>query len=127
MEVQTYEECQDVLPRIEENLYYMLGLDQGYYWGMERFLKRMEEMIDYYAIHDGEENREWWITLKSMSLKDRTLAWMEEESNSYQKTLSEVELNRSMKEVAIEKTLASISLHSKRPEPKDKRYNKLLC
>ena len=127
MEVKTYEECQDVLPRIDANLYYMLGLDQGYYWGMERFLKRMEEMIDYYAIHDGEENRVWWITLKSMSLKERTREWMKEERQSYQKKLSVVELNRSMKEVAIEKTMASLLLHTNRPEVKDKLFNKLLC
>jgi hypothetical protein len=127
MEVKTYEESQDVLPRIEANLYYMLGLDQGYYWGMERFLKRMDETIDYYAIHDSDENRKWWISLKSMSLKDKTREWMKEEYNSYQKKLSDRELNMSMKEVAIEKTVASLALHTNGLNDNDKRYNKLLC
>ncbi len=34
---------------IEVNLYDMLALDRGYFWGMELFLGRLNETIDFYC------------------------------------------------------------------------------
>ena len=88
MEVFTFEDSQDVLPRIKHNLYYMLGLDHGYFWGMERFFQRLDEMILHYSLNDvTEEYRAWWIALQGMSLKEKTLEYMKSDSMTIGKRL----------------------------------------
>jgi hypothetical protein len=66
----------DVLPRIEHNLAHMIGLDHGYFWSMNRFIQRIEEVIDYYSENDDlEAMRGLWVRLKSMSLEEKTRVW----------------------------------------------------
>ena len=126
MEIYTFTGDFDVLPRIEHNLYYMLGLDHGYYWGMERLFQRMEEVIDYYAAYDREEYREWWQNLKCMSLTERTRVWMKEGGNSFGMKRTAEELDMSMKEVAKTEMIVSLSIH-RTPDEDDKKYNRFLC
>ena len=126
MEVNVPRERHYVLPDIEHNLYHMLGLDHGYYWGMERFLKRMDEAIDYFSIEEPDEYGMWWANLKPMSLMERTREWMKEDARRVQKQLTERELNMSMKEVAQKKIIASLSLRENYDE-NDHIYNELVC
>ena len=123
MEIYTSAEDFDVLPRIDHNLYYMLGLDHGYYWGMERLFQRMDEVIEYYSlpVNSPEGDHKWWENLKCMTLAEKTREWMKEgEKTSGRKWTSE-ELRMSMKEVIRTETVASLSIHD------DKMYNKFLC
>ena len=122
IEINTMREPQYIFPRIEHNLYYMLGLERGYYWSMERFFKQMDEVIDYFKENDSTEYRDWWASIKSMSLADKTREWIKEEYNSYLKRMSESDLTMSMKEVSKKKFLESFA-----QQENDKKYNKFLC
>ena len=65
------------LPPLRHNIYYMLGLDHGYYWSMERFLDRVEECIVFYSGSASDEDarhKELCLQLKPMSLAERTMA-----------------------------------------------------
>ena len=56
-----FPEDTDVLaPMPESNLYYMIGLDRGYYWGMEKFLQRIQEVLVLLEFHgmSGESQDE---------------------------------------------------------------------
>ena len=126
MEIYTFAEDFDVLPRIEHNLYYMLGLDHGYYWGMERLFQRMEEVIEYYSlpVNSTDGDHEWWESLKCMSLAEKTREWMKEEEKTSGKKRTSEELHMSMKEVARTETIASLFIHR---SPDNKEYNTFLC
>ena len=126
MEMYKFTDDGDILPHIEQNLYYMLGLDHGYYWGMERFFQRIDEVIDYYSANDREEYREWWQNLKCMSLVEKTREWMKEGEKSFGGKWTSEELDMSMKEVTKIEMVASLSIHTT-PEDDDKMYNKFLC
>jgi hypothetical protein len=130
--VLTYTEDWDRLPRIHHNLYHMIGLDRGYYWSMERFFQRMEEVIDYYSSStnvDDIENREWCMKLKPMSLAERTKAWMKEESSSPWlgggRTVAELEMP--MKEVAKLVTKETLYVRSTGYSKNDARFNAFVC
>ena len=85
-----------VLPHIPHDLYYMDG-HRGYYWTMERFLQRMEEVIAHYS--EG-----WCENVKSMSLEERTRFWMRGVACS---RMGE-QLEGSMKEVARVESAACV-------------------
>jgi hypothetical protein len=76
MELHTREfpEDSDLLPVLEEhNLYYMLGLENGYKWGMDLFIERIQTTIDTYsALPDGPGP--WWAQFLTIpSLRDKTI------------------------------------------------------
>lgn len=78
MELQTGEfpEETDRMPPVSElNLYYMVGLDRGYCWGMERFLSRIQETIDVYSQkRPGVTGDEWWAEFHGVrGLRERTI------------------------------------------------------
>ncbi len=109
------------LPKIDHNLYYMLGLDHGYYWAMERFIQRIDETIDQESMDDEEDEssddedyRGWWSSLKTMTLADKTHAYIEHTSRSYERM--------SMKELAESRYLESIV-----GDRNAKEYNRFLC
>jgi hypothetical protein len=69
------------LQPLRHNIYFMLGLDHGYYWSMERFFDRMEECIVFYSNSTSDEDakhKEWCLQLKPMSLAERTMAYIRE-------------------------------------------------
>lgn len=69
------------LQPLRHNIYYMLGLDHGYYWTMERFFERMQECIVFYAGSTSDEDashKKWCLQLKPMSLAERTMARIRE-------------------------------------------------
>jgi hypothetical protein len=78
MEIEDVASNDDVLPRIEHNLLHMIGLDHGYFWTMELFFRRLDDVIQYYAAHDELMYRPFWEGLKDMSLEQKTRAWMVE-------------------------------------------------
>ena len=110
----------DVLPRIEHNLKYMLGLEHGYYWGMERFFQRVDEVIEYNSLHDLEEYRESWVSMKSMSLEEKTRDWMATMLVSYGKKLTAEEMAMSMKEIA------KVEIEASKADS-DPRFNRFVC
>ncbi len=117
MEVFNFKQSHDVLPRIEHNLYYMLGLDHGYFWGMERFFQRLDEVILHYSENDiTEEYCAWWISLQGMPLKERTLEFMRSDVMTFG---TKPPYNTSMKELAKEKTTRNLS--------KSRVINKFMC
>ncbi len=64
---------------MQHNLYFMIGLDRGYYWSMERFVQRMEECVEFYSNSaDLGSDQQWFLKLKPMSLAERTLARISE-------------------------------------------------
>lgn len=77
-----FPEDTDVLPPIpESNLYYMIGLERGYYWGMERFLQRIQEVMDFYCTsvepEQGDKEEVQWIRdiMALPSLRERTIKY----------------------------------------------------
>jgi hypothetical protein len=135
MEVRTYTDDQDRLPRIHHNLYHMLGLDHGYFWGMERFLQRMEEVIDFHSnpsksiIDEYGDNKEWCIRLKSMSLTERTHSWLKEGASSigFGNLQMVSQLDMSMKEMAKLLGKDTLFLNRSGPNSNDARFNKFAC
>ena len=133
MEVRTFTEDHDRLPRIHHNLYRMLALDRGYFWTMERFFQRMEEVIDFYSnssnIDEYDDNQKWCICLKTMSLAERTRSWLKEGARNigFGNLQMVSQLDVSMKEMA--KLVGKNTLFLKRsgPNKNDARFNKFAC
>lgn len=67
----------DRMPPIDEayNLYYLIGLDRGYYHGMEMFLRRIQETIDAYGRPEEEEEPGPWFAKfhEIVGLRERTI------------------------------------------------------
>ena len=65
----------DLLPPVDEayNLYYLVGLDRGYYHGMEMFLRRIQETISVYGRVPGYQGG-WWAEFHGVEgLRNRTV------------------------------------------------------
>jgi hypothetical protein len=77
MELQSGEfpEETDILKPIPGvNLYFLIGLDRGYFWGVERFLLRIQEAIEVYSTSEKcEAVTGRWLSqfLEIPSLQDR--------------------------------------------------------
>ena len=76
MEVCTWIKRQpwDILPPLQCNLYGMIGLDFGYYQGMNSFLQRINEMITKSA-EEGED----WLEYQVADLKTKTVMLFKKE------------------------------------------------
>lgn len=109
----------DVLPRIDHNMRYLLGLEHGFYWGMERFIRRIDEVIEYKSKNDAAEHRESWVRMKSMSLEQKTRAWMLAPPEGQRAYGAEV-MGMSMRAIAKEEIEAGNSEH-------DSRLNRFVC
>jgi hypothetical protein len=76
----------DLLAPVDEahNLFYLVGLDCGYYHGMELFLQRMQDTIDAYSRQRYDHCRWWWSEFNGVpSLRDRTVKmYMDGQSSS---------------------------------------------
>ena len=116
-------------PRIEENLYYMLGLDQGYYWGMQRFFQRMEEAIVYYSEnhseYTSEEDMEWWATLRHMSMVERSKAWIKKETNI--EIALETTTMKDLAKVEVIKSMVHKTVDTKQTEAEQRNFNRFVC
>ena len=70
-----FPEDTDVLTPLKttENLFFLVGLDKGYFWGMETFLARVQEAIEYYS--DKPEDPCYWLaSFKDIgSLRDKAV------------------------------------------------------
>ena len=114
----------DVFPRIEHNLTHMLGLEHGYFWSMERFFQRLDEVIQYYSANGLESNRDFWASLACMSLEEKTRVWLIDRTRLEQGFSIEPRLVstrvESMKEVAKEEM--EVELHNS-----DRRFNRFVC
>lgn len=112
-------------PPFKVNLYYMLALDRGYHWGMELFLGRLDEFIEFYSKNDREMNRSWWEELKAMTLEEKTRELIRSSDEEYHRTIPSEELGMSMKEIA--KKRISISSYSHvNPDENDKKFNQFV-
>ena len=58
----------DILTPLSCNLYDMVGLDCGYYHGMNMFLARIEEMLVKYG-----EKDDYWCKYQTVDIKTKTL------------------------------------------------------
>lgn len=79
-----FPEEEDRLPVLEEhNLYYMLGLERGYKWGIDLFIDRIQAAIDAYStLPDGPGP--WWAEFKVIpSLRDRTVKFYTETTGQH--------------------------------------------
>lgn len=122
-----------VFPKIEHNLYHMLGLEHGYYWGMQRFFQRLDEVIIHYKDNSKTEKAcKWWAVLQDMSLKEKTLAFVKEDAMKWRlfglslsdSHDSDPTSSFSMKELAKRNTIST----STNPSQKiDKIMIKFLC
>lgn len=115
---------------IEVNLYDLLALDRGYYWGMERFLGRLFEAIEFYSKNDDDMHRSWWEELKAMSLEEKTRKGMIclNQINYWRDPSNRTpfgEPGMSMKEVAKKRILASSHL-CKDADVYEKKFNKFV-
>jgi hypothetical protein len=108
---------------IDVNLYDMLGLDRGYYWGMELFLGRLNEAIEFFSKNDEVQMYlSWWEEMKAMSLEEKTREGIKAVAeDNYQKTPFK-ELGMSMKEVAKKR----ISYYHVNRDDDDKKFNKFV-
>ena len=74
-----FPEDTDVLaPMPESNLYYMIGLDRGYYWGMEKFLQRIQEVMEFHGMsgESQDEDVPWIKEIMALpSLRERTIKY----------------------------------------------------
>ena len=108
----------NVLPPIDHNLMYMLGLEHGYYWGMERFFQRIDEVLEYYSKNDSEDYMKYWTEMKFMSLEGKTRAWLKLRHEVISRTGDGMMM--SMKEVAKVEIKQGIAYH-------DPLYNRFVC
>jgi hypothetical protein len=110
---------------IEVNLYDMLALDRGYFWGMELFFGRLSETIDFYSKNDDEKYRSWWDNLKAMSLEEKTRQGIKSvDEDNYNRTPFE-EPGMTMKQVAKKSILASYHL-LENADVYEKKFNKFV-
>ena len=127
-------DCLEIMPchgrkftLIEVNLYDLLALDRGYYWGVELFLARLVETIDFYSKNEVDEvHRSWWEEMKAMSLEEKTRKEIKTR-NQYQYGLQPPfdETSMSMKQVA--KKLISASAHlNEDADEYEKKFNKFV-
>ena len=98
-----FTEMADLLPAEEHNLYYMIGLDRGYKWGMDRFIQRVQMAIEANSsiLPDGH----WWKELKlAPTLRSKTVKFYESTGESwlgtFLPTVKGDEQDISMKELA---------------------------
>ena len=73
MEVNKWQPC-GVLPPLQYNMYYMIGLDFGYYQGMHNFVQRINEMMTK-STEEGED----WLDYQVADLKTKTVMLFKEE------------------------------------------------
>jgi hypothetical protein len=60
------------LPREDPSLYFMVGLDRGYYHGMQRFIQRISDNLAA-CIEEGDENdREWALKKQNQTFFELT-------------------------------------------------------
>lgn len=114
------------LPLVEENLFHLLGLEHGYYWGMERFLWRLDEAIAFDSIHGRELPAEWWQTIAPMTLEDRTREWLKVGEDFNGKKWPAQYAHLSMQQLAKRLTIQSLSIRDDRCDY-DGHFNRFLC
>jgi hypothetical protein len=111
MEVLPFASEYDSKPRIPHDLYCMMGLDHGYYWGMQMLLQRMEDMIDYHMKEETDEPKwwsnspGWWDQIKAMTLAERTTEFYVMNKVINNKPITGNEFIWSMKDIAAAETL----------------------
>lgn len=87
----------DILPPIPHNLYDMLALDRGYFWSMECFVARVEEMGRTYAQRMPKEK--CWDEWQVATLAEKTRMYYSTEKVSEDGVLVGDEEHISMKEL----------------------------
>ena len=135
MEVHRHPDEFDILPTVPRCLYYMMGMSRGYYWSMERFLKRVDEVIDYYATSADVKAglyRDWCIELKPMTLLERTKEQMRKNLQfpfgDHQRTAAYLELP--IKEIAKTETQMACCIRNGGAaalEQNDARFITFMC
>lgn len=63
----------DFLSPQDPCLYYMVGLDRGYYHGMQQFIERISAMFNACILHGDEKERAWAKNKQNLSLREITL------------------------------------------------------
>ena len=63
----------EYLPSLDPSLYHMVGLERGYYDGMQRYIERISPMIDVQILVDEVFGREYYNKMKGLSLREFTL------------------------------------------------------
>jgi hypothetical protein len=120
MEIEGAPSDDDLLPHIDYNLKHMLGLEYGFYWAMERFFKRMDELIEFNSKNGSEERRKAWIHTKSLSLEQKTkflmVGWLDPNGKISRAQV----MAKSTREIAKEAIEESISEH-------DSLFNRFVC
>lgn len=119
-------ELDKVLTDVDQNLFHLLGLDRGYYWGMERFFQRLEEAIAYDSIHGRELQAEWWQSIATLSLEDKTREWLKVGEDFHGKKWPVLYASMSMRDLAVRLTIQSLSIRAERTEY-DVHCNRFLC
>ena len=120
MEIEAAPGDDDLLPHIDHNLKHMLGLEHGFYWGVERFIQRIDELIEFNSKNGSEEHRAAWIYRKSLSLEHKTkvllMTWLEPNGKISRAQV----MAKSTREIAKEAIEESISEH-------DSLFNRFVC
>ena len=123
MEVLPFPSEFDVMPRIGHDLYYMLGLEHGYKWGMEAFIQRLEDTIDR-CMGETEGTSDWWLQIKQMSLAERTREFYVENKRIHHKPITGNEFIWLMKDITMVETMG-LDLFASREHGEVKK--RLLC
>lgn len=126
LEIQVIVGC-DTLPCIEDGLYHMVGVEKGYYWGMQRFFQRMDEAIEYYSENDSkytfDDESEWWASLKHMSMAERNKALVRKEK----RIKHEYTTMKGMARIEMIKSMVHKTVDSQQTEGEQRNFNRFVC
>lgn len=113
---------------LQKGLHNMLGLEQGYYWSMQRFFLRIEETIEYYSEHRSEytsdDDREWWAALKHMSMIERS-----KENNKKFNGIVALDATtvKELAKIEMLKSMSKITIFQSETEAERRNFNKVVC
>jgi hypothetical protein len=90
------------LPEVPEGIYGMLGLERGYFWSMEWFIRRIDEVINFYSSNAANDKttahyKKWCLRMKSMTLAERVTEVMKVEASKFKERKLANERGMSMK------------------------------
>lgn len=63
------------IPKLDPNLYYMVGLDQGYYFGMQQFIRGVHDSIQWFLTSGDEDDQAWFMAKKGQTLQELTFEY----------------------------------------------------
>ena len=62
-------------PKLDPGLYFLVGLDQGYYLGLQQFFQGISNSIQWFSTSGDEDDRAWFVEKQGQTLQELILEY----------------------------------------------------